>query len=239
MHLSVVEPVFKPVGSRIDKSGGMTRKAPAKYQLGGIEIMTSQMAAVRAQGIMEHVRAGHDPEKILNEIVEVYGRDLRNFARYRCGNEADAEDAYQNALIAAHRYIGSFRGETPLKHWLLKLVTTACLQKKRGRKNDPRIHVNIDPKLHPEVDRQLRSRETQPDDQAIINDEKERLNEALEVIGEKDRRMLMMHHGEGVELSDIARDFRMSIPGVKTRLFRARVALRKYMEQRSGEAMAC
>jgi RNA polymerase sigma-70 factor, ECF subfamily len=224
--------------NRTNRRGMQDRIRLKEICAGGFDVMTNQVAALKAQGIMEHVRSGHDPELILNEIVEVFGRDLKNFSRYRCGNEADAEDAYQNALIAAHRYIGSFRGETPLKHWLLKLVTTACLQKKRGRKNDPKIHVAIDPKLHPEIERHLRSKEVPQDTQAIINEEKARLHEALEVIGEKDRKMLMMHHGDGVELSDIARDFRMSIPGVKTRLFRARVALRKYMEQRSGEAMA-
>jgi len=184
-----------------------------------------------------HIEPGRSADDMLNEIIVNNGRDLRNFIRYRCGNKEDADDAFQNAFITANRYIGSFRGEAPLKYWFLKLVTTAFLQKKRGRKNDPKLHVTIDPKTHPEIESQLLSSEIPPDDQAILNDEKDRLYEALGAIAEKDRRMLMMHHGEGVELSDIARDFRMSIPGVKSRLFRARVALRKHINQNPGGSM--
>jgi len=196
--------------------------------------MNKAMTALKKDDGMEHIRHGQTPDEMLNEIVVNNGRDLRNFIRYRCGNREDADDAFQNAFITANRYIGSFRGEAPLKYWFLKIVTTSFLQKKRGRKNDPKLHVVIDPKTHPEIENQLLSKEIPPDDQAIINDEKGRLYEALERIAEKDRRMLMMHHGEGIELSDIAKDFRMSIPGVKSRLFRARMALRKHMEQSSG-----
>ena len=184
--------------------------------------------------IFEQAQAGVDPDVLLDEIVERFGSDLKNFARYRAGNEADAADAYQDALVAALRYIKSFRGETPIKHWLLKLVTTATLQKKRGRKNDPKLHIAIDPAVHPELDRQLVSREPPPDATAITVEAWEHLQEAFDSIGENERVMLMRHHGEDVPLKEIARDFKMTVPGVKTRLFRARAAIKKYAEKKQG-----
>ncbi|MBI5525250.1 MAG: RNA polymerase sigma factor [Deltaproteobacteria bacterium] len=184
--------------------------------------------------IHEHVKKGISPGIVFSEIVTCFGRDLKNFARYRCGTEADADDAYQDALLAAHRYIHGFRGETPLKHWLLKLVSTACLQKKRGRKNDPRLHVTIDAMLHPELEKHLLSHEVPSDAQAMIKERLECLREALGKLAEKDRDMLLLHEGEGKLLSEIAAQFKMTVPGVKTRLFRARAAIKKYVEERQG-----
>lgn len=186
--------------------------------------------------IHAHVKRGDAPGIVFNEIVTCFGRDLKNFARYRCGNETDADDAYQDALLAAHRYINSFRGETPLKHWLLKLVSTACLQKKRGRKNDPKLHVAIDAQLHPELEKHLVSHEIPTDTQAMINERLDNLREALETIDARDRKMLLLHEGEGIPLADIAKEFKLTVPGVKTRLFRARASIKKYVIENKGEA---
>jgi RNA polymerase sigma-70 factor, ECF subfamily len=186
--------------------------------------------------IVDHVRRGDSAGKVFDEIVTCFGKDLHNFAKYRCGEDAD--DAYQDALLAAHRYINSFRGETPLKHWLLKLVSTACLQKKRGRKNDPKLHVHIDPVLHPELESQLVSAEPSSEAQAMVNERMDCMRDALETLRPEDRDMLLSHEGEGLPLSEIAKQFNMTVPGVKTRLFRARATLKKYVDGKEREKKA-
>ena len=187
------------------------------------------------QDIYELAQSGVSPGVLLAEIVDRFGSDLKNYARYRTRNEADADDVYQDALLAALRYIKSFRGETPIKNWLLKLVTTATLQKKRGRKNNSRLHIAIDPMAHPEIDRQLVSHETAPDSAVMIDETWDHLAEAFGSITENERVMLIRHHGRNVSLNELARDFNISVPCLKTRLFRSRVALRKYVESRWSE----
>jgi RNA polymerase sigma-70 factor (ECF subfamily) len=181
--------------------------------------------------IVDHVKAGVSQGVVFEEIVECFGKDLKNFAKYRCGEDAD--DAYQDALLAAHRYIKSFRGETPLKHWLLKLVSTACLQRRRGRKNDPKLHVHIDPVLHPELEPQLVSAEPSSEAQAMVNEKLDCMREGLDRLRPEDREMLLLHEGEGVPLTDIARKFKKTVPGVKTRLFRARASMKKFAEKKA------
>ena len=188
--------------------------------------------------ILDHFKAGHSSGKVFDEIVACFGRDLKNFARYRCGSEADADDAYQDALLAAHRYLSTFRGETPLKNWLLKLVNTACLQKRRGRKNNPRLHVAIDPKEHPEIESQLVSREPSVEAQVLIGERFDCMQEALTKLDERDRDMLLLHEGDGVPLRDLAVKYGLTVPGVKTRLFRARASVKKYVEARQKEMVA-
>jgi len=185
--------------------------------------------------IVEHVKRGESPGVVFGEIVTCFGRDLKNFARYRCGSEADADDAYQDALLAAHKYIGSFRGDAPLKNWLLKLVNTACLQKRRGRKNNPRLHVAIDPKDHPELEPLLASGGPSAEAQIIMQERIDCMKGALDELSTRDREMLLLHEGEGVSLAEIAQNFKMTVPGVKTRLFRARGAVKMHMEAKRKE----
>lgn len=187
-------------------------------------------------GNLAYATAGSRRNAVLADIVKRYGDDLWRFARYRAGNETDADDAFQDAMVAALRYIDSFRGETTLKNWLLRLVSTACLQKKRGRKNDPRRHVAIDPEQNPQIERHLVSHEPPADRQAVINEEMAHLSDALDAIPTCDRRMLLMHHRDELPLAAIAKDFRMSVPGVKTRLFRARAAVKTHVNRMVGAA---
>jgi len=66
---------------------------------------------------------------------------------YRCafrllGNSADAEDAVQEALLAAHRHIGQFRGQAQLATWMTAIVRNCALMQLRKRPRQ--IHLSLD-----------------------------------------------------------------------------------------------
>lgn len=180
--------------------------------------------------------AGDDAAAVVAGIVARYGGDMRRFARYRAGNDADADDAYQDALVAALRYIGSFRGETPLKHWLFTLVSSACGQRWRGRKNAPRLHVALDSTLPSGATRQIASPERPADAQIIVSEEIAFMRSALDALSSSDRMLLRRHHMDGAGLREIAQDCRMSQAWVKTRLHRARAAVRHHIARGLGAA---
>ena len=184
-------------------------------------------------------RATRSPRSTdLLELVERYGRDLRNFARYRTGNDADADDAFQDAMVSALRYLDSFRGETSVKNWLLMLVTSAARGRQRGRKNDPKLHVALDSTLHPELERFAVSRERPADELAILEDDLAALRAALDTLPAEDRRLLAEHHGDERGLGEIARELKVSVPCIKTRIYRARSAVRKIVMSREAPAAA-
>src|SRR6202161_3397620 len=79
------------------------------------------------------------------EMKEVLSLRLPYF--YRCalrllGNAADAEDAVQEALLAAYRHIDQFRGQSQMTTWLTTIVRNSALMqlRKRGRQ----IHLPLD-----------------------------------------------------------------------------------------------
>jgi RNA polymerase sigma-70 factor, ECF subfamily len=78
--------------------------------------------------------SGH--QRAVLEMKEVLSRRLPSF--YRCalrllGNAADAEDAVQEALLAAYRHIDQFRGQSQMTTWLTAIVRNCALMQLRKR----------------------------------------------------------------------------------------------------------
>lgn len=165
-----------------------------------------------------------------SEVVALYGQDMHNVALYYLdGNTSDADDACQNALLAAFQRISSLRDETALKSWLLKIVRNACLGVRRGRKNNRSLHVRIDTVAQLEGEPALVSPDIAADDMAIVNEGVELMQKTLNTISPDDRKLLIKHHAYEEELSEIARSVGLTTAGVKTRLFRARREVQKRM----------
>jgi RNA polymerase sigma-70 factor, ECF subfamily len=66
---------------------------------------------------------------------------------YRCafrllGNAADAEDAVQEALLAAYRHIGQFRGQAQMTTWMTAIVRNCALMQLRKRPRQ--VHLSLD-----------------------------------------------------------------------------------------------
>jgi RNA polymerase sigma-70 factor (ECF subfamily) len=65
-----------------------------------------------------------------------FGR-LRGLCRRMCGNDADADDATQEALIAVVRGLGAFDGRSAFATWAHRVATNACLDELRRRSRRP------------------------------------------------------------------------------------------------------
>ena len=68
---------------------------------------------------------------------------------YRCayrllGNQADAEDAVQDGLLAAYKHLNQFRGDARMSTWLHAIVANCARMQLRKRKRPHRVHVSLD-----------------------------------------------------------------------------------------------
>src|SRR5215475_9291756 len=64
-------------------------------------------------------------------LMRLHNRRLFRLARAMLRDDAEAEDALQEAYLAAHRALPGFRGESSLSTWLSRLVTNECLGRLR------------------------------------------------------------------------------------------------------------
>lgn len=154
----------------------------------------------------------------LDHMTRCFGRRLLEVGRRYCRTESEAEDAMQDALLAAGNHLQDFRGEGSIEGWLVRMVTNACHHLRRGRKNDPTLH---------DAGAVLMSPNSSPEDSAQAGQLAMALGSALLSLTPDDRTIVMLAEAEGWTGPEIAAKLELSPGAVRVRLSRARAKLRE------------
>jgi RNA polymerase sigma-70 factor (ECF subfamily) len=153
--------------------------------------------------------------RALDQLVRAYGRRLLAVARRRCRRAADAEDAVQQALLAASSAMTSYRGEGSPLAWLATLVSRSCYRLNEG--------------LAPPAE--AGDRPCGCEDPERVAERAElgvRLGGALMRLSRTDRLAFVLA-AEGFTSGEIAERFGLSADGVRSRLKRSRKRLRAWL----------
>ncbi len=173
--------------------------------------------------------ADNDPE-VFGDIIRCYQDRILAAARARCGDPDDAQDVLQDTYVAAMRYLPGFRGEATVKGWLFRLAMSACTKKRRGRKNDPKLHVPLMADRGdagpPPLDL-AGSGADDPERQAAVSQSLQNVGDVLLQMREIDRAVLLLVDGEGRRPAEAAELLGLTASAVKSRLHRARKAFRE------------
>jgi RNA polymerase sigma-70 factor (ECF subfamily) len=147
--------------------------------------------------------------------------------------EQDRDDAVQDAFISAFRGIGSFDGKSKLTTWLHRITINACLMKVRSRSRKSEIPIDS---LLPQFDdtgHRVNCSSAWTEDgytQLAAKDSRERVRECIEQLPPTYREVLMLRDIQGMDTDETAQALNCSPANVKTRLHRARQALRTLLE---------
>ncbi len=189
---------------------------------------TPPVDACDDQELTRRAAAG-DPD-VFGDIIRCYSDRLLSAARARCNDPQDAQDVLQDTYIAAMRYLPGFRGEATVRGWLFRLAMSACTKKRRGRKNDPKLHIPILVEARdgapPPMDLSATDA-TDPERQAAVSQLMKQMSDLLLDMKEQDRAVLLLVDGEGRRPAEVAPLLGLSVPAVKSRLHRARKAFRE------------
>lgn len=153
-------------------------------------------------------------EQLLREIAPA----VRRFGMHMCRNVADAQDVLQDTLLAVTDHLGQYAGRASLTSWVFMLARTACARRRRGLKNQPAAG-----------DEQLvgvEAREAGPEHAAEQRQLSELLTRALGDLSEEYREVIALRDIEGLSAEEAAAVIGISTQAVKSRLHRAREALR-------------
>lgn len=158
------------------------------------------------------------------ELISRYEARIFRFGFRMCGHEQDAEDVVQDTFVSAYRYLKGFRGEASLLTWLLKIASSACLKKRRLKKNEPRNHVPFDDlQSQATGEAQLDSPPgPTPDAEVLSAEVRAKLHEALAAIPAHYRQVLVLRELEGMSTKEVAEILELTESAVKVRLHRAR-----------------
>jgi RNA polymerase sigma-70 factor (ECF subfamily) len=169
--------------------------------------------------LLESARAGD--RKALGELLEKLQPILYGFGMRMCGNPDDAQDVLQETLIAITRGIGNFRGDSSLPTWLYTIARSFCIKKRRRHKGEPAVTEPLESISHVE------QRSGDVEESLAVRELKARLDQAIARLDPKQREVLVLRDVEGLSAPEVAEVLGLRIEAVKSRLHRARAALRE------------
>ncbi|MEU8526585.1 MULTISPECIES: RNA polymerase sigma factor [Streptomyces] len=156
----------------------------------------------------------------LTTVVMESQPHVRKFALSLCASPQDAEDAAQEALIILYRKIGTLRATGALASWMFRIVRNECLRQVRllvPRRDEEPAEAEVSPERSAE--------------EAVLHRlEAERIAAAVGALPRDQRQVLVMRDVQGLPGRTVAHALGLSNAAMKSRLHRARAALRDSLE---------
>jgi len=173
-----------------------------------------------------------DDELAYDEVVHRFGPRMLSVARRLLSNEQDAQDAVQDAFLSAFRSINSFQGDAKLATWLHRIVVNAALMKLRSKRRKPESAIDdLMPKYNEDGHRQASGDWRVTHDTAVQTSEiREQVLHAIDQLPELYREILLLRDIEELSTDETAQQLGITEGAVKTRLHRARLALRELLD---------
>jgi RNA polymerase sigma-70 factor, ECF subfamily len=154
----------------------------------------------------------------VEELLARYEPSIYRFGLRMCGNEDAAREVLQETLLAAFRYLPGFRGDAALSTWLYQIARSFCIKERRGH------HPSRS--LDEAGAAELVDPSPQPDARAHAREIGEALSRAIAVLPPEQREVLILRDVEGLSAERAAEVIGIEVGALKSRLHRARMALR-------------
>lgn len=177
---------------------------------------------------VELVRRVRDGDAdLFYELVRPYERRVYSAAFAILRNAADAEDAAQEAILKAFRYIKQFREEARFSTWLIQIAVNEARMRRRKNHADVMEQIADRPdEAGNYVPRDFADWREIPSETLERKEVREKLTEALASLGEIYRDVFVLRDMQHLSIEETAEALKISTASVKTRLLRARLMLR-------------
>lgn len=139
-----------------------------------------------------------------------------------CGNQADAEDVLQEALLNAYQALPTLRDRAAFQAWLVTIARNVCTRLRKKEALRPILQLPV-PDMLPGEDPSAESRLIDRDIEGCVR-------AALGRLPPHYRRVIELRDIEGVAASAVAHELGITVPAVKSRLHRARNLLRRELD---------
>jgi RNA polymerase sigma-70 factor (ECF subfamily) len=155
-------------------------------------------------------------------LLYPYRNGMLSLAYRMTGDEQEAREVCQEAMMKIFKYLGKFKRGKSLKNWMYSIVTHSACDHLRGRKKHTKLHDGHYPAYTDE--------ENSPEDQFLRQEIKERLKECLERLAPKERIVFLLRDVEGFSVEETAEVVGGSSVSIRVHLSRARKKIRDQFE---------
>jgi RNA polymerase sigma-70 factor (ECF subfamily) len=168
-------------------------------------------------------------------LVERHQRQLYRLALRMTGSEADAQEVLQESFLNAWQKLPLFRGEAQFSSWLYRIAANSALMRLRRKRRAPDALSDeplelVGPRFSAEgyLEPTSSSDWSQRADEHMMSGQLGvAINKAVQELPEDYRTVFLLKDVDGLSNEDIATALDLTVPAVKSRLHRARLALRE------------
>lgn len=168
--------------------------------------------------------------KAYEDIIGLYEKRVFSTIYYMVKNDNDVEDIAQEVFIKIYKNLNNFKEESSLYTWIYRITVNVCIDELKKRKKVVYIDEKIDTK-DGEVELQLPDNSKSPTDIAEDNELKYRLEKCIKKLPESQRMMIILRDIKGFTYMEIAEIMKMNLGTVKSKINRARAALKELLEE--------
>lgn len=213
--------------------------------MGGAHPIMSSLATApksREVELAEQLLAGN--REVFDEFVNVFRSKVFQYSLLMCGHREDAEEVAQDTLLKVFENFDQLQDARNVRAWVFRIAKNACLIKRRKSVFAPKTELSLEdyvPKVEDDgsgLRMQIADWSKVPDSQMLQTQLKEILSAAIQELPEIYRSVLLLRDVEELSTEETAQILDVSIDVVKTRLHRARLAIRQKLDRHLLEASA-
>ena len=187
-------------------------------------------------GLTDEVLVARARSKDVAAFEELLGRyedKLYRLAMRFVRNENDAQEILQDVFLSAWRNLPGFEGRAQFGSWMYRVTVNAALMFLRARNRHPEVMLDdVEPAvLHKGAEQSGHGSSEdwsqRPDEQLRSEELRRHIQTAVDALPDGLRTVFLVRDVEGLSTEETAELLNLSLPAVKTRLHRARLALRE------------
>jgi RNA polymerase sigma-70 factor, ECF subfamily len=177
--------------------------------------------------------------RALDRLLRLLSGPVHRFGQGFCGDPHDAEDVAQVTLAALARSLRDFRGESSLTTWAYTVARNACTRQRRRAAHAPARLESLDAGTATRPGALHLADPREDPHRALERAElRDALQRAIAALPPSQREVLLLRDVEGLPAKQVGQALRLSERAVKSRLHRARVALRDRLAPHAPSAGA-
>jgi len=185
----------------------------------------------RDVGLMLRVKEGDN--EAFELLVELHQRAVIGTVAKMLGGASEAEDIAQQVFIRIWKSAKRYQPQAKFTTWMFTITRNLVFNETRRRRRKPTVSVE---EREEESHQQVEDVHSTTPDQDVLHSELERaVDDAIQALPDKQRLAVVLRRYEEMPYDEIGRVLSMSVPAVKSLLFRARTQLKESLEKYLAE----
>ena len=189
-----------------------------------------QWDALTDEDIVADVLGGH--AALFEILMRRHNERVYRAARAILKDDSEVEDVMQQAYVNAYAHLRQFNGRAKFSTWLTRIAINEALARVRR----VRQYESVDENTEDMESKMNRVAAADPERQAVAGELRAVLESAIDRLGDGAREVFVLREVEGMSTAEVAAALDVSEDVVKTRLSRARGAIRRDLLARTGSS---